>query len=399
MNLMNVLFVEQDPAMLRSIRRTLRHLPAATQVELEADPRQALARLAQHRYDLVVSAARLPASHGAQILRAAASQHPAAVRALLSSPGDEAEVGAALPHAHLLVATPFEPETLRDLLQRAAALGAMPLSEPLRQRLGALRALPPLPRLFVSLHQMLAADDRRSSLTDIAGLVHQDLALTTKILQLANSALFAAHAPPDHLLQAIQVLGTDLIAGLVLQHALFQQTPLPAALLPWRERLNREGLATSALAGRIARQQGSAAELRDAAMLAGLLHDAGRLVLAQETTDPAIQDRLGAAWGTALCQQEEAAFGAHHGLVGAYLLRLWGFPDAVADAVAWHHQPAAAREQEFSALTLVHVAAALINPAPGQPLEIDREYLGALGCLPALPAWAALAPGVLPDSH
>jgi HD-like signal output (HDOD) protein len=391
---MQVLFVDQDAAMLRSIRRTLRQVPEVTRIELESDPRQALARLARERFGLVVSAVRLPACHGARILQETASRHPATVRALLSSPGDEAAAATALPHAHLLVATPFTPETLRELVQRAAALGTMPLSDPLRQRLGALRALPPLPRLYLALQRMLAADDRRASLADIAALVGRDLALAAKILQLANSALFAAHAPLDHLTQAVQVLGTDLIAGLVLQHALFQEAALPASLTPWRERINREGLATSALAGRIAQTREYLAPLRDPAMLAGLLHDIGRLVLIREATgDTPRLAGLTRTRGLELCRLEEATFGTHHGLAGAYLLRLWGFPEQLASAVAWHHEPAAAPEPGLSALTLVHLADALAHPLPGQPPELDRQYLHGLGCLQAVPDWAALVPG------
>ena len=46
-----------------------------------------------------------------------------------------------------------------------------------------------------------------------------------------------------------------------------------------------------------------------------------------------------AAGALPVWQAEEQVLGFHHGAVGAALLRSWGLPEAVIDAVAFHHQP------------------------------------------------------------
>jgi hypothetical protein len=47
-------------------------------------------------------------------------------------------------------------------------------------------------------------------------------------------------------------------------------------------------------------------------------------------------------------------FGATYAEVGAYLLGLWGFSDAIVKACAYHHHPAQA--QERSIVSVIHVA-------------------------------------------
>jgi HD-like signal output (HDOD) protein len=66
-----------------------------------------------------------------------------------------------------------------------------------------------------------------------------------------------------------------------------------------------------------------------------------------------------------------ALLGTTHAEVGAYLLGLWGLPDAIVEALAFHHCPSACPDQRFSPLTAVHIANALVHtedsPGGGTP--------------------------------
>ncbi len=388
---MNILFVDDEPAILRTIKRTLRKLPADYRIDLEADPVAALQRLQNRDYDLVVTDMRMPRLGGQQILKAAAHDNPRCVRAVLSGYSGETDTAKAVQYAHLFIGKPFEPQAILNLIERAEALAAMPLSDHLRQRLGALKALPPIPDLFVELTRSLADVEHAPSLDDIAAIVGQDISLATKVLQLANSAFFSGGQRLNTVEAAVKRLGTRLLTGLVLQHELFNNQPLPDALNDWRMILNQTSLATAELAGRIADLQGMDAATRDDACLAGLLHDIGRLVLAGETGQADIVLNLQArAQGAELCAGEEALLGAHHGWVGAYLLRLWGFPEAVIKAVAWHHHPSAAAIPGIGTLTLLHAADGLISEHRFGGRWLDRDYLARVGCLDQLTSWGEL---------
>ena len=126
--------------------------------------------------------------------------------------------------------------------------------------------------------------------------------------------------------------------------------------------------------------------------MAGLLHDIGHLVMLTEFRDvDALPALLQSRHGDALCQHEEALIGVHHGWIGAYLLRLWGLPQSLVEAVAWHHQPSRSGIPGVTALTLVHVADALVMERDGHMDMLDEAYLRTLGCLDQLSTWRGLS--------
>jgi HD-like signal output (HDOD) protein len=93
-----------------------------------------------------------------------------------------------------------------------------------------------------------------------------------------------------------------------------------------------------------------------------------------------------------LVDAERAALGATHAEVGAYLLGLWGFPDPVLEAVAWHHSPGSCPGNIFSPLTAVHAANVLLARKDGVNQwtghgDMDGEYLTRLGLSGRLEEW------------
>jgi HD-like signal output (HDOD) protein len=60
-------------------------------------------------------------------------------------------------------------------------------------------------------------------------------------------------------------------------------------------------------------------------------------------------------------QAEVHVLGFHHGNVGAALLRAWGLPDSVADAVAFHHEPDMTNDPLARVVSLADAAAHLVG--------------------------------------
>jgi HD-like signal output (HDOD) protein len=58
---------------------------------------------------------------------------------------------------------------------------------------------------------------------------------------------------------------------------------------------------------------------------------------------------------------EQEHLGATHAEVGGYLLGLWGFPDPIAEAAAYHHRPEACGTHELTPALLVHAADFLVH--------------------------------------
>ena len=145
-------------------------------------------------------------------------------------------------------------------------------------------------------------------------------------------------------------------------------------------------------------------ELAQQALIAGTLHDIGKLVLAVHQPQE-FGDALALAETTAkpLWQAEMAVFGTTHAAIGAHLLCSWGYPMSLIDAVALHHQPSLCSTPDCPTLVAVHVANAvqhanqrwaqekhLVEPsetASGPPMW-DDDFLDGLGLLDRARRWA-----------
>ena len=116
-------------------------------------------------------------------------------------------------------------------------------------------------------------------------------------------------------------------------------------------------------------------------MMAGLLHDLGKLILATNFQEP-YKEVLTAAKGSDrnLWDLEYEAFGTGHAEIGAYLMGLWSLETPIIEAIAFHHCPANSISQNMGLLTAVHIGNAIDHN--GQPstngntdLQYDAQYL------------------------
>jgi HD-like signal output (HDOD) protein len=94
-----------------------------------------------------------------------------------------------------------------------------------------------------------------------------------------------------------------------------------------------------------------------------------------------------AAW-----EAERVLLNTTHAEVGAYLLGLWGLPDSIVEAVAYHHNPRLCPHNAFTPLTAVHVANALIHEMDvvdggSQTEPVDLDYLTQTGLDDRLAVW------------
>ena len=386
-----VLFVDDMPDVLRMLRRTLDPIKGEWDMSFVESATAALAVLEKDAVDVLATDLIMPGMDGFQLLKEAKARYPMMVRIAFSGQQGQGLGLRSTDLAHQFLEKPIEAELLHSIMARACGLRALLADDNVRQVVTNLTNLPSLPALYKELMDEIHSRD--ASLKRVAKIISKDMAMVTKILQLVNSAFFGLRTTVSNPEQAVALLGSDTIRGLVLSMQAFSK--FDGAALPGfsLETLWQHGLKASGYAKAIAKQEHVIQAMIDDAFTAGLLHDIGLLLLASNMPEDytrvlALQkEKTMLAW-----QAEQEVFGVTHAEVGAYLLSLWGVGEAIVESVAFHHRPSACGDVMFSPLTAVHVANALAeseNPAGGekQPVKIDEAYLSKLGKLEQLAAW------------
>jgi putative nucleotidyltransferase with HDIG domain len=273
---------------------------------------------------------------------------------------------------------PCQPQQLENVIDRCLSLHEL-LNQPgLRSLVGRIRGLPMLPRIYTAL-QSIVKDDR-VTLAAVAQLVGSDSALTARVLQIVNSAFFRLARRISNIEQAVSYLGFQSIRNLAMAVEVFSRWPAKACAGLDLEKLQQHVHAVAAAANALA----SKTPICDDTLLAGLLHDIGYWVLAQECPQDLTRAvDLAAAEGIALHVAERQVIGASHAEIGAYLLGIWGLPYPVVEAVAYHHQPERVTQTEFDVLGALVIGHSLVavddtcvfSAAVPPDSRIDAEYL------------------------
>jgi putative nucleotidyltransferase with HDIG domain len=235
--------------------------------------------------------------------------------------------------------------------ERRAAL------ERLFQRIGEVSSLPATAHKIIS----LAGDDNVQA-DDLREAIQNDPVLVARLLRRLNSSYYALSHKVSDLRTAVSLLGLREIRNLALTvfvSRLFE----PAALHNnyKRENLWTHSVAVGAAARLVSRVCGRAAA--EEAYIAGLLHDIGLILLDQTLRRHfhKVVDSIDAATPTHIVENRILTF--DHALLGGFVARRWNFPDQVADAITFHHQPWCYTGQHKDLVYVVSVANYLCSRA------------------------------------
>jgi len=393
-----VLFVDDEIRILEGLRRMLRPMRNEWEMAFAPGGQAALDLMAHSPFDAIVSDMRMPEMDGATLLQQVRERYPEVIRIVLSGHTEMSTALRAVPIAHQFLAKPCDAGTLRLAIERACHLQALLTDSCVRSTVGALGDLPALPRIYDALNKALADPD--SSLRKISGIVEQDIGISAKILQLANSAFFGSSEPVANIQSAVGYLGLNALKCLVLSLEIFKvfapRTNVPGYSI---DAMQRHALITAHIVARLPVPK----HLADVAFVSSMLHDVGKLIQAWKLPESFAETiRQSADEHLPLYKVEERARGFSHAEIGAYLLGIWGLPYPVVETVALHHAPTRVPHQGFDAIAAVYVANLLAHRVDPVPAKADPESdltqfeqdLAALGVLDSIPAWQQMASDV-----
>ncbi|OJF14245.1 response regulator [Couchioplanes caeruleus] len=362
----HVLFVDDEPRILGGLRRMLRTHRDRWDMSFAEGGEAALAALRERPCDVIVSDYRMPGMNGAQLLERVRIEYPGTARVILSGQTNEDNLLSIMVLAHEFLTKPSSPEQLVATVERLIDVrtGGGPGADR-----AVLQSLPSPPDTLTRLIEALDGDE--VSAQSVGSVIEEDPAATAKVLQLVNSSAYSMGRKVSNVAQAVALLGLPTVRGLICMHDLIRTFDLSGEIpVEWIEGLTVHSIETS----RLCRMFAEGAEWESNAFTAGLLHEVGQLVLA--SLQPAEFAQALQQWRepeqdpTFLCAVESAVLGSTHVDAGAGLLRFWGLPDAVIEAVAGHAttgQPEAAVDAS-SAVVLSHlVVEADLGPVCGLP--------------------------------
>jgi HD-like signal output (HDOD) protein len=297
------------------------------------------------------------------------------------------------PHHHLM--QPLEARTLLNALEQAFAHEVWLPSQAVHGLIAQMRQVPSPPSTYFKVVEEIRSP--RASLEKIGELIAKDPAITAKVLQLANSAVFGLELQVNQPLEAIAYIGLETTKALVLlAHTVssFNKTKLPGFSV---DELWRHSVSAGQMAQKIALMEKGGLEVAEQAFAAGLLHDIGKLLLCANL--PGLFAKT-----LALAREEKCSYwdaeaqlfpNAGHAELGGCLLGIWGLPRPIVEAVALHHYPRQLAGPGFHPLTAVHVADILdheMNPDPSilVPTSIHAGYLAELGLAHRADYWRRL---------
>ncbi len=180
--------------------------------------------------------------------------------------------------------------------------------------------------------------DVNSTPKDLVEVIDKDPVLTVKILKVVNSAYYSLPKQITSVGHAVVYLGFNTIKNLALSIAAIGMLPKTNEAGFDGQQYLLHSLATAAIAKQLALKVDDADPMD--CFIAGLLHDFGKVVLAQympiEFRDAlAVSQRQGTSLHLALRE----TLGVDHAIVGAMLVEKWRFAPHLVETIRYQYGP------------------------------------------------------------
>ncbi len=177
----------------------------------------------------------------------------------------------------------------------------------------------------------------------LADVIESDPVITANTLKVVNSAAYAHRAAIISVRRAIAVLGMDRLRNIAFALSIGRVVRDVRATRFNQSLFNAHSIATAIISDQIA-IHGMSSNRRPAfpegAFIAGLLHDIGRLVLAELAPD--LYDTIHALFqlgGVSMLDCEREVLSITHADIGGAAANAWGVGETIRQAVIHHHCP------------------------------------------------------------
>jgi putative nucleotidyltransferase with HDIG domain len=175
---------------------------------------------------------------------------------------------------------------------------------------------------------------------EIVGVIEKDPVMTMKIFKVINSAYYSLPNKITSVGQSVVYLGINTVKNLALGFAAVGILPRTTTAGFDVQRYLLHSLVVAGVARHLGQLFARDEVEPGDCYVAGLLHDFGKIVLAQFLPAEFSEAmRYSTEQGIPLHEAENRIIGIDHGVVGAMLAHRWTFPVELVDCIRDHHDP------------------------------------------------------------
>jgi putative nucleotidyltransferase with HDIG domain len=306
--------------------------------------------LIAEKFDVVIVGATLKKLSTVKLLTSLTKSFPAMVRVVINDQSTSLQHVDSL--AHYSYMQPINADDIVRTITSLAENQKAITKESIIKAVDRVKTLPSPPKVYMQLNAVLKENNADSK--KISDIISQDPALAAKVLQFSNNAFMNKGKSLNNISDAITKMGIDALCCIVMTAELFSYEPDIKGFSIVDQQLH--SLATAKLAASMVKP-----ELKQTTMLAGLLHDIGKIVLFEmnpKLTSLYLRNYKPTADNSAL---ENKVFKTSHCQIGAYLLHTWSFSYTLIEAIILHHSPDKLLGKSFGVAQAVYLADTLLH--------------------------------------
>jgi putative nucleotidyltransferase with HDIG domain len=243
----------------------------------------------------------------------------------------------------------------------------------LLKKIDTIKEIPTLPSIVFELNKYL--QNPETSIKKVSETIEKDQAMALKILRLVNSAFYGFQSKISNVQNAVVLLGYNAVRNSVVSLSVIKSFSSVLALEGFDIKdFWRHSLAVAVTGKSLALL--SRSESSDNCFAAGLLHDIGKIILAQY-----FQDLFEKVWlaskneYSSFYKAEKNELPADHTKIGAHLATKWQLPKGLVDTIRWHHEYQSESENA-GLIMIIYLANKIVNSYDEDPeLRLDMTAL------------------------